>query len=418
MSEMGKIAVIGAGISGLAAAYLLSRRHEVHLFEKANRLGGHTQTVVVPSSGGPVALDTGFLVFNDRTYPRLVRLLGELGVETLESDMCFAVTCRRTGLEYSSRGLRGFFAQRRNVASPAHFSLLAEIFRFNRQAAKWLDTPDADLTVGDFLASHRFGEAFTGRYLLPMASAIWSAPLDSIRAFPLDTLVRFLDNHGLLAVSGQPKWKVIRGGSETYIPKLTAPLAGRVQCGVAIQGISRREDGVSLALVDRPAERFDDIVFACHGDQVLPLLADPSAAESAVFSQFRTTTNHAWLHTDEGLLPTRPGARASWNYLLSGRADTPPTVTYHLNRLQSLTTTEQFCVTLNPPTAIDPERVLRRMVYAHPLYTREAMRAQGRWAEVSGVRHTHYCGAYWFYGFHEDGLRSALRVANALGVDW
>ena len=416
---MKRIAVVGSGIAGLSAAYFLSRRHEVHLFEKDDRLGGHTHTVTAQSSVGPVALDTGFLVHNDRTYPRLVRLFNELGIETLSSDMCFAVACAGTGLEYSSRGPRGFFAQPKNVVSPSHLGLLSEIFRFNREAPKLLATPEAErVTLGEFLDARRFSEVFVHRYLLPMASAIWSASLASIRAFPASTMIRFLDNHGLLAVTGQPQWKVVKGGSRTYIPKLTAPLSDRIVTSASIRGISRDQHGVTLKFHHRPDRRFDEVVLACHGDQVLPLLEDASDAERDVFGEFRTTTNIAWLHTDASVLPVREAARASWNYRLRDDADAAPTVTYDLNRLQGLRTPEQFCVTLNPTSGIDDSKVLRRLTYQHPLYDHRALRAQERWAEVSGVKRTHFCGAYWFYGFHEDGLRSALRVASALGVEW
>ena len=411
--------MIGAGISGLAAAHFLSRRHRVDLFEKDSRLGGHTNTVVIAGAVGAVALDTGFLVHNDRTYPNLVRLFGEAGVGTRDSDMSFAVSCRRSGLEYSSRGANGFFAQRRNLVRPSHLSLLREIVRFNREAPALLNAPDAERqTLGDFLESRRFGEGFTHRYLLPMASAIWSASLDAIRSFPALTLVRFLENHGLLSLTAQPRWKVVAGGSHTYIPRLTAPLSGGIHRGASIQSVRRSEGGVTLAFQDRPSMRFDEVVFACHGDQVLPLLADATDRERDVFSRFTTTANVAWLHTDASVLPAEARARASWNYQLAGDADAPPTVTYDLNRLQGLTTTDQYCVTLNPGGGIDESRVLRRFVYRHPLYTREAIRAQQAWGEVSGVNRTHYCGAYWRYGFHEDGLHSALKVARALGVEW
>jgi len=416
---MKRIAIVGSGISGLAAAYFLSRRHDVHLFEKDSRLGGHTHTVLADSSVGPVALDTGFLVHNDRTYPRLVRLFAELDVDTVASDMCFAVACAGTGLEYSSRGARGFFAQRRNVFNPAHFRLLSDILRFNREAPRLLLSPGADrMTIGAFLDAGRFSEGFVDQYLLPMASAIWSASLASIRAFPALTMIRFLDNHGLLAVAGQPMWKVVRGGSSSYIPKLTAPLADRVHLNASIQGIARDALGVTVRFLDRPAMRFDDVVLACHGDQVLPLLDEPTDSERDVFSGFRTTHNDAWLHTDESVLPVREAARASWNYRLPAVADAAPMVTYDLNRLQRLESREQFCLTLNPSGEIDERRVLRKLAYRHPLYDHTAIRAQQRWGDVSGVKRTHYCGAYWFYGFHEDGLRSALRVAAALGVDW
>jgi len=416
---MKSIAVIGAGISGLAAAYFLSRRHRVHVFEKEPRLGGHTNTVVVDEANGPVALDTGFLVHNDRTYPHLVRLFGELGVATRDSDMSFAVSCRRSGLEYSSRGANGFFAQRRNLIRPSHLMLLRDIVRFNREAPALLETPDAERqTLGDFLESRRFGEGFTHRYLFPMASAIWSASLDAIRSFPALTLIRFFENHGLLSLSTQPTWKVVAGGSHTYIPRLIEQLSGDSHRGASIHSVRRSEDAVTVTFLDRPAMRFDEVVFACHGDQVLLLLDDASDRERDVFSCFTTTANTAWLHTDGSVLPVQARARASWNYRLAGDAGVPPTVTYDLNRLQGLTTPEQYCVTLNPDGRIDDRRVLRRFVYRHPLYTREAIRAQRQWGEVSGVNRTHYCGAYWRYGFHEDGLHSALRVARALGVEW
>ena len=416
---MKTVAVIGAGISGLAAAYFLSRRHRVQVFEKDSRLGGHTNTVIVEGADGAVALDTGFLVHNDRTYPGLTRLFGELGVPTRDSDMSFAVSCGRTGLEYSSRGANGFFAQRRNLIRRSHLSLLGEIVRFNREAPALLEGPDAERqTLGDFLECRRFGEAFTHRYLFPMASAIWSASLDAIRSFPAATLIRFFDNHGLLSLRAQPTWKVVGGGSHTYIPRLIAPLARDVHRGASIRAVQRREDGVTLSFHDRPSLRFDEVVFACHGDQVLPLLAQPTDRERDVFARFTTTANVAWLHTDASVLPAEPRARASWNYRLAAAGDAPPTVTYDLNRLQGLTTAAQYCVTLNPGGEIDEGRVIRKFVYRHPLYTRQAIRAQREWREVSGVNRTHYCGAYWRYGFHEDGLHSALRVASTLGVEW
>jgi predicted NAD/FAD-binding protein len=291
--------------------------------------------------------------------------------------------------------------------------------RFNREAPPLLQAPDADrLTLGEFLEDRRFTEDFTHRYLLPMASAIWSASLDAIRAFPALTLVRFFDNHGLLGLRSQPTWKVVDQGSHTYGPRLTAPLSGQISRGASIRAVARSHHGVTLTFVDRPPMVFDEVVFACHGDQVLPLLTDATDRERDVFSAFTTTTNVAYLHTDQSLLPVRPRAQASWNYLLAGALESPPTVTYDLNRLQGLSTPDRYCVTLNPQVPIDDDRTIGRYVYRHPLYTREAIRAQGRWAEVSGVNRTHYCGAYWGCGFHEDGLTSALRVARAFGVYW
>jgi uncharacterized protein len=412
------IAVIGSGISGLAAAYYLSRKHEVFLFEKETRLGGHTHTDTVESSRGPLAVDTGFIVHNDRTYPNLVRLLAELGVETRPSDMSFAVACRKSGFEYSSRGLNGFFAQRSNVLRSTQYRLLREILRFNREAPKLLDNPAAaTLTLGDVMEQGRYSSLFTERYLYPMASAVWSMSTEAIRSFPAITLVRFFDNHGMLGINTHPKWKVIRGGSQSYIPPITAPYRDRIHTAVNIQSVARHEAGVTLRFQDRPPMSFDHVVFSCHGNQILPLLESPSDTEREILGRFTTSRNEVCLHTDSSLLPKRSQARASWNYNLSPEPGVGATVTYHMNRLQSLDVPEDYCVTLNANVGIDSSKVLRRMVYHHPLYTSNAVQAQTRWNEISGLNHTHYCGAYWFHGFHEDGLNSALRVARALGVD-
>lgn len=416
---MQRIAVIGAGISGLAAAYFLSRRYEVTLFEKENRLGGHTHTVPVETECGLVPVDTGFIVHNDRTYPNLVRLFAELGVWTQPSDMSFSVSCARTGLEYSSRGPAGFFAQRRNLLRPAHFGLFREILRFNRQAPRLLEEPGhEDVTLGEYLERGRFSPAFRDYYLYPMASAVWSTSLEKMEEFPASTLIRFFDNHGMLGVNTHPKWKVVQGGSHSYIAPLTAPYRERIRTGVTLRGVRRHAQGVELQFADGRSEWFDEVVLACHGPQALALLADATPAERDVLRHFQTSRNDTVLHSDDTLLPRHPRARASWNYHLFGDRSSGVTVTYHMNRLQSLRTREQFCVTLNPNGSIRPEKVLRRLTYFHPLHTRDAIRAQARWKEISGRNRTHFCGAYWFYGFHEDGLNSALRVARALGVEW
>lgn len=416
---MRHVAVVGAGISGLAAAYFLSRRYRVTLFEREGRLGGHTHTVIVDGRTGPLALDTGFLVHNERTYPNLVRLFREIGIETRETDMSFSVACQATGLEYSSRGLAGFFAQPRSLARPAHYRLLAEIVRFNREAPQVLAEPGAERwTLGDYLADRRYGSEFVERYLLPMTSAVWSSSLDDVRRFPAQALVRFMQNHGMLSVASHPTWRVLQGGSHTYIPKLVAPLRGGVHTGAILRSVRRHDTGATLTFANRPPVEADEVVFACHGDQVLPLLADPSDAEREVFREFTTTANETWLHTDARMLPTVPRARASWNYRLGAAPETPPSVTYDLNRLQGLSGPETYCVTLNPRVPLDERSVIGRFDYRHPRVTLGSIRAQGRWREVSGRRHTHYCGAYWRYGFHEDGLVSALRVASDLGVEW
>ena len=412
---MKRIAVIGSGISGLSAAYHLSRKHEVHVFERDNRLGGHTHTVMVDSSSGQIPVDTGFIVHNDRTYPNFCRLMDQLGVASQPSDMSFAVTELEGSFGYSSRGLRGFFAQKTNCFSPPHYKLLSEILRFNREAPKVLTDPDAEgMTLGEFLDQGGYAPIFVDRYLIPMAGAVWSMAPEVMPTFPVVTLVRFMQNHGMLGINTHPQWKVIRGGSHSYLAPLTAPFQKRIVKDASITSIERSELGVTLRFPDRPAQQFDEVVFACHGDQILPMLAQPTDEERKVLNCFTTTRNETCLHTDSTLLPKRAAARASWNYLLgdSGKV----TVTYHMNRLQSLKTAEDYCVTLNANGAIDPKRVLRTMVYQHPLYTRAAIRGQERWPEISGKNRTHFCGAYWFYGFHEDGVRSGMRVAEALEV--
>jgi predicted NAD/FAD-binding protein len=413
-----RIAVIGGGISGLAAAYYLSRKHEVSLFENEPRLGGHTHTVTVESSRGPLPVDTGFIVHNDRTYPHLVKLLAELGVETQPSDMSFAVACRRSGFEYSSRGLNGFFAQRSNLLRPGQYQLLFEILRFNREAPKLLNNPAAAaMTLGDVIHHGRYSGEFTEKYLYPMASAVWSMSREAIRSFPALTLLRFFDNHGMLGIHTHPKWKAIRGGSGSYLGPITASYRDRIFTGAQIQTVVRSEAGVTLRFPDRPDMTFDQVVFGCHGNQVLPLLESPSEAERDILRCFATSRNEVCLHTDSSVLPARPRARTSWNYMLHPDSGGPATVTYHMNRLQSLPVPEDYCVTLNGDGGIDPSKVLRRMVYHHPIYDAGAVQAQGLWGEISGRNRTHFCGAYWAYGFHEDGLNSALRVARALGVE-
>ena len=412
---MKRIAVIGAGISGLSAAYYLSRRHEVHVFERENRLGGHTHTVMVEAESGTVPVDTGFIVHNDLTYPNFCRLMAELGVETQPSDMSFAVTEPGGTFEYSSRGLSGFFAQKSNCFSRKHYTLLREIMRFNREAPKVLNDPNTEgMALGEFLRAGGYSPVFVDRYLIPMAGAVWSMAPEVMPMFPARTLVRFMQNHGMLGINTHPGWKVICGGSHSYIAPLTAPFRNRIIKDAIITSIGRSDLGVTLQFRDGSARQFDEVVFACHGYQILPLLAQPTDTERKVLSSFTTSRNETCLHTDSTLLPKRAAARASWNYLLgdSGKV----TVTYHMNRLQSLRTAADYCVTLNANGAVDPGRVLSSMVYAHPLFTHAAIRAQERWPEISGKNRTHYCGAYWFYGFHEDGVRSGMRVAEAFGV--
>jgi uncharacterized protein len=419
--SVSRIGVIGSGISGLASAYHLSRKHEVCLFESQDRLGGHTHTVTVESSRGPLAVDTGFIVHNDRTYPNLIKLLGELNIPRVDSDMSFAVSCRKTGYEYSSRGLRGYFAQRQNLLRKRPYRLFVEMRRFNREAVKLLDLPEAArLKLGEYLDAHKYSEEFREFYLFPMAAAVWSCPPSAVGDFPAAMLVRFFENHGMLTINGHPQWKTIPGGCSRYIAPISAPFKERIFSNAQISGVARDAQGVTLRFRDgRAAMRFDHVVFAINSDRVLPLIENPSDAEREVLQHFRTSANEVVLHTDDTLLPKREEARASWNYLLhvdARNGHSPVTMTYHMNRLQSLPTAENYCVTLNANGQISSDKILRRFVYHHPIYTMNSLRAQQRWQQISGVNRLHFAGAYWFYGFHEDGVNSALRVARALGV--
>lgn len=411
-----KICIIGAGVSGLAAAYFLSRQHQVYVFEKDMRLGGHTDTHRIESRAGEIAVDTGFIVHNEQNYPNFVKLMDELGVDTAPSDMSFSVFSPRTGFEYSSHGARGFFADRRNWFRPSHYRLMAEILRFNRSARAALEM-DVNVTIGRFLEHGRYSEDMRRLYLVPMTAAIWSTSPERILDFPARTLITFLNNHGLLSVNNHPQWRVIRGGSSTYLAPLTRPFRDRIRLGAGIKAVERDGSGVTLRFESAQPEKFDHAVLACHGNQVLPLLAAPTKQEQSVFGAFSTTRNHVVLHTDSSHLPRNRSARASWNYNIDGM-DSPagaPTVTYHMNRLQRLSTPEDYCVTLNGGP-FDPATALKERVYNHPRFSKEAVLAQGRWDDVSGRNRTHYCGAYWFNGFHEDGVNSALRVARHFGV--
>jgi len=413
---MSRIAVIGAGISGMAAAHLLSRKHEVSLFEKESRLGGHTHTHNVETSCGVLPIDTGFIVHNDRTYPNLVRLFRKLGIERQASDMSFGVSCRETGFEYSTRSVRGFLGS--NLLRLQQYRLFAQILRFNRSAQALLRNPASiGLTLGEYLSANGFHGDFSRYYLNPMAAAVWSTSLEEIEEFPAFTLFRFLDNHGLLGITTQAQWYALRGGSSVYIEPLTAPYRQRIRLGARIEAVSRNVRGVQVILEGCQPEQFDEVVFACHAPQVMQLLRDPTPSERSVLSNFLTSRNRTVLHTDSRMLPRRPQARASWNYHL-GTSRRSATLTYHMNRLQSLPTLEDYCVTLNETGTLDGRRILREMDYFHPLYTVDAVRAQSRWSEISGKERTHFCGAYWFYGFHEDGLNSSIRVAEKLGVRW
>ena len=411
-----KIAIIGSGIAGLTCAHLLNRRHDVTVFEAGDWVGGHTHTVQVSVEGRQYAVDTGFIVFNDWTYPNFIRLLGQLGVSFKPTEMSFSVSDPDSGLEYNGNNLNSLFAQRRNLLSPGFWGMLRDILRFNKQAQRDLIELriDADMTLDDYLKAGGYGERFILHYIVPMGAAIWSMPMAEMLNFPLQFFVRFFKNHGLLSVSDRPQWQVVEGGSSAYIAPLTAAFKDRIRLNCPVKRVDRDEHGV---VIHSPAgiEHFDKVVFACHSDQALQMLASPSEAERAILGALPYADNEVVLHTDTQLLPTRKLAWASWNYRLSGAGHTHAAVTYDMNILQGIESDTTFCVSLNQSAGINPDKVLARFTYAHPQFSLAAVAAQNRWAELDGVRHTHYCGAYWANGFHEDGVVSALRVAAAFG---
>jgi predicted NAD/FAD-binding protein len=403
-----KIAVIGTGIAGNVAAWHLCREHEITVFEAGGHVGGHTHTHSVDDAGRPLAVDTGFIVFNERTYPNFIRLLDRLGVESRPADMSFGVTCERTGLEYKGSSLNTLFAQRRNLLRPAFYRMLRDILRFNRESRTLLERGDDTLSLGDYLRENRYSAAFTENYIIPMGAAIWSAIPQRMLAFPAAYFVRFFANHGLLDLKNRPQWRVIRGGSWRYVEKLCARYRRHIRLNTPVTAITRRATHVEVHSARHGMERFDRVFIACHSDQALALLRDPSPQERAILGAIPYQRNEAVLHTDTALLPRRRLARAAWNYhRLAGDA-APVAVTYHMNLLQSLETSQTFLVTLNHSAAIDPRRIIARMSYDHPVFTPAGVAAQRRQREINGVRGTYYCGAYWRYGFHEDGVVSAL----------
>jgi uncharacterized protein len=411
-----KIAVVGAGVSGLVAAHLLAPEHDLTVFEAAPYAGGHTNTVRVDTADETHWVDTGFIVFNDRNYPRFERLLGRLGVKAQPSNMSFAVSDTHGDFEYSSTSANGLFAKRAHLATPWFHRMLADVVRFQREARKLLSTDGAGPSLGQFLDEHRYSRAFVDRLIVPQAAAVWSADPRQMWTFPARFLVEFFDNHGMLGLRDRPKWRTVEGGSHRYVETLTAPWRDRVRLNTPVQSIARHDDHVEITAQGHDAERFDHVILATHSDQALQLLADPSDREHELLGAIPYQPNEAVLHTDQALLPRRRRAWASWNYHLLDEPTGKPTVTYHMNRLQTLRAEREFCVTLNHSDAIDPGKVIRTIPYAHPVYTSQGQAAQARHDEISGQNRTHYCGAYWGWGFHEDGVASGERVARQLGA--
>ncbi len=411
-----RIAVVGAGVSGLVAAHLLHPHHDVTVFEAGAYAGGHTNTVTVETEYARHEVDTGFIVFNDRNYPRFERLLGELGVAFQPSEMSFSVTDATGDFEYASTSPSGLFAKRSHLVTPSFYRMIADVPRFQR-AARELLRSSAEPSLREWLGGLGLTEPFVERVIVPQAAAVWSSDPDRMWTFPARFLVQFFDNHGMLGLGGRPRWRTVQGGSRRYVEALVAPFGDRLRLSTPIRTVERFEDGVEVTPAGGEPERFDEVVLAAHADQSLAMLPDATALEREVLGSFPYQANEAVLHTDRSLLPRRRRAWASWNYHLldepSGPAG-PVSVTYHMNRLQSLRADREFCVTLNRTEAIDPAAIIRTIAYAHPVYTREGHAAQRRHAQVSGHNRTHYCGAYWGWGFHEDGVESAFRAVEAL----
>ncbi len=412
-----KIAIVGSGIAGNVAAHRLHREHDITVYEAAGHVGGHSHTHDVELDGRHHAVDTGFIVFNRRTYPHFVALLDELGVASQDSSMSFSVRDERSGLEYNGTSLNALFAQRRNLLRPSFLGMVRDILRFNREAPALLEQPGGELPLGELLERGRYGRAFVEHYIVPMGAAIWSTDAGSMLDFPARFFVRFLHHHGMLSVDDRPVWRTVSGGSARYVERLVAPFRDRIRLRTPVQRVQRLPGGVIVQPRGEPAQRYDALFLACHSDQALALLADASPAEREVLGAIPYQRNEAVLHTDARLLPRRRLAHAAWNYHVLPDRSRPVALTYHMNILQRLDTSRPLLVTLNRTDEIDPARVIERITYHHPLYTPASVAAQARQREIDGVRDTYFCGAWWRNGFHEDGVVSALEAVAHFEAD-
>ena len=411
-----KIAIIGSGISGLTAAYILSRRHEVTVFEKRKRIGGHTATRNIVYEGQEYAVDTGFIVYNDWTYPNFNKLLNQLDIEGKKSEMSFSLSCQTSGLEYSGSSINTLFAQRKNLFSLYFWKLLRDIVRFNKESMLDLKAGaiPAEMTLGNYLSNRHYSDGFIYHYLVPMGAAIWSASTKMILDFPLDFFVRFFNNHGLLSVNNRPQWYVIPGGSCQYLEPLTRPFADSIHCDSHISGIRRTSNEVIITMKDGQQHQFDHIVIATHSDQALALLDDATDDELDVLGAIPYQDNEVVLHYDESLLPENKKTWSSWNYKLTELDQSAAVLTYNMNILQGIQAPVQFCVTLNQSDAISPDKILGKYNFAHPVFSLNGQEAQRKRDLINGHKRTWFCGAYWGNGFHEDGVNSAIAVTSKL----
>ena len=409
-----RIAIVGCGVSGLVAADRLHGRHEITLFEADERLGGHTNTVTVERESGTWHLDTGFIVLNDRNYPRFRELLDAFAVATQHSHMGFSVKGEDEDFEYAGTP-RGLFCQRANLRRPAFWRMLCDLLRFNRAlGAVHADATAEQRSLAQFVHDGGYSQWFVERLIVPQASAVWSADPSQMWSFPVHFLAEFFANHGMLGFRDRPRWQTVVGGAQRYVEALSRPFADRIRLASPVESLRRDDHGVTVCARGTPGERFDEVILACHADQALAMLDDPSELERDILGAFPYQPNEATLHTDSSLLPRRHAARQAWNFHLFAQPRAKTTVTYYLNHLQRLDAPEDFCVTLNMTDRIDPAKVIRTISYAHPVYTSAGLAAQARWAEISGARRTRYCGAYWASGFHEDGVVSGLRAVEGM----
>lgn len=416
-----KVAIIGSGISGMTAGHYLAPFHDVHLFESEDRLGGHTHTHEVKTASGTYNIDTGFIVFNDRNYPNFIKLLDKLGIPSKPSIMSFSVKSEKNGLEYNGNNLNSLFCQRKNLFSISFWRMIKDILRFNKEATKHYLTVaenDEKRTLAEYLAQNNYSDEFAKNYIIPMGAAIWSASLDEMKKFPFGFFVRFFHHHGLLTIDNRPQWRVILGGSKSYIPKLTENFAKNIHLSSKVTSVTRETNTMKLT-VNGVTHDFDHVIFACHADQAMKILSNPNEKEKEVMGGFAYRPNEAVLHTDTSVLPSTELGHASWNYFIlkDSQDDMSVALTYHMNILQGLNAPEKFLVSLNMTNRIDPKKIIKKLNYTHPVYNVACVDSQKRWSEISGVDRVHFCGAYWANGFHEDGVVSAIRVAKSLGVN-
>ncbi len=411
-----KIAIIGTGISGLTAAYLLNRKHEITVFEKNDYIGGHTHTHTIKTKKSTLAVDSGFIVYNEVTYPNFIKLLDQLGVQRQKTTMGFSVKSVKKNLEYAGNSLNSLFAQRLNYLRYSFWIMLRDILRFNKKGKADLPDLSAEIKLGDYLKQNNYSLSFINHYIIPMGSAIWSSNAQSMLDMPALFFIRFFNNHGLMEVKNRSGWWVIKGGSKEYVKKMIAEFDSRIKLNTAVQSISRSDNKITIQVTDKE-EIFDAVVIATHSDQALRMLADSTNQEKEILGALPYQSNEAILHTDSSVLPKRKLAWASWNYNLDQEPYKPMAMTYNMNILQTLDSEDTYCVTLNNNDLVDDEKIVKTMFYDHPQFTPEGIKAQKRKHEISGIKNTYYCGAYWRNGFHEDGVVSALEVCSHFGVN-